>query len=364
MLDELARAARLGIKPPVADVVVPVGVRRLVFPVAEVGEWLERAADGVVPFNQRRQRLRSIAQQELRRRTDGDDVWTSAGPLRKALDAAWPTQQPIKLVDRLLPGPRGRRRAWTAADQLLVDEANSILNGPPFVYGHVVVDEAQDHSAVALRVIGRRTPASSMTLVGDVAQSTTPAGQERWADVFRYLSAGATATVPGDVAELTIGYRVPEPILTVANRLLPLTGVDASPSRSVRLAGEAPVWTHTTSRELPATVAAVAGAVKHHHRLTGVVATVDLHDAIAAALHAAGLEAVDHLHQLHPGEVPLFGPEQVKGLEFDGVVVVEPQLVLDGTSRGARLLYVAMTRAVQHLAFVTTTSRPVVPISS
>ena len=81
----------------------------------EIGEWLDRAADGVVPFNQRRLRLRSIAQQELRRRTGGDDAWTAAGPLRKALDAAWPTQQPIKLVDRLLPGParqasgRGRR---------------------------------------------------------------------------------------------------------------------------------------------------------------------------------------------------------------------------------------------------------------
>ena len=61
------------------------------------------------------------------------------------------------LVDRGLGEGRGKRRRWTAADQLLVDEANSILNGPPLTYGHVVVDEAQDHSAVALRVIGRRS---------------------------------------------------------------------------------------------------------------------------------------------------------------------------------------------------------------
>ena len=79
---------------------------------------------------------------------------------------------------------------------------------------------------------------------------------------------------------------------------------------------------------------------------------------IAAALGDAGLHAVDHLHQLHHGEVPLFGPEQVKGLEFDGVVVVEPDEILDGTPRGARLLYVAMTRAVQELAFVTTSADP------
>lgn len=85
----------------------------------------------------------------------------------------------------------------------MVDEANSILNGPPHLYGHVIVDEAQDHSAVALRVIGRRSPHHSMTLVGDVAQSTAPAGQERWQDVF-----GALSVRPVDrreIGELTIG---------------------------------------------------------------------------------------------------------------------------------------------------------------
>ena len=247
MLEELELAAMLTVTPPAEDVVVPIGVRRLVFTRNEITAWLDRAMDGVVPFNQRRLRLRAIAQQELQRRADRDDVWSDAVALRKALDAAWPTQQPIRLVDRLLAGPRGRRRAWTAADQLLVDEANSLLNGPPATYGHVVVDEAQDHSAVALRVIGRRSPAASMTLVGDVAQSTAPAGQERWTDVFGHLTTGPRRDVSAaEVAELTIGYRVPEPILSVANRLLPLTGVDANASRSVRREGHAPSWEHTT----------------------------------------------------------------------------------------------------------------------
>jgi superfamily I DNA/RNA helicase len=98
--------------------------------------------------------------------------------------------------------------------------------------------------------------------------------------------------------------------------------------------------------------------MKHRHRLTGVVAPLEHHAGIAAALEPAGLHAVDHLHQLHPGEIPLFGPEQVKGLEFDGVVVVEPDTILGTTARGARLLYVAMTRAVQDLTFVTTRSAP------
>ena len=358
MLGALVAAALAVVTPPAQDVVVPLGARRVVFGVDEVTEWLERAKDSVIPVNQRRERLRAIARQALLRRTGEDEHWPKAGALRTALAKAWPTQQPIKLVDKLLPGPSGKRRHWTAADQLLVDEANSILNGPPAVYGHVVVDEAQDHSAVALAVIGRRTPAASMTLVGDVAQSTTPAGQERWADIFEHLSAPGRAPAVGEIAELTIGYRVPEPILTVANRLLPLTGVDASPSRSVRADGPAPAWRHVTPSALAHDVAATVGEVRHRHRLTGVVAPIELHPRLIEALAADGWSAVDHLHELARHEIPLFGPEQVKGLEFDGVVVVEPDDILGDTTRGARLLYVAMTRAVQELAFVTTRAAP------
>jgi DNA helicase IV len=366
MLDTLAAAALAIIRPPAGDVVVPIGARRVVFPRDEVAEWLTRATDSVIPVNQRRERLRAIAGQELRRRTERDDAWSAAGPLKAALNAAWPTQQPVRLVDRVLAvrfaGPKSRHRAWTMADQLLVDEANSILNGPPLTYGHVVVDEAQDHSAVALRVIGRRSPASSMTLVGDVAQSTTPAGQERWTDVLALIGGRATRAAPigeatqhdGHIAELTIGYRVPESILVEANRLLPLTGVDATASRSVRGDGAAPTWTTTTLERLGVTVAGVVADMKHRHRLTGVVARLERHDEVTTALGAIGLVAVDHVHELGHDDVPLFGPEQVKGLEFDGVVVVQPDDILDGSARGARLLYVAMTRAVQELTFVTT----------
>jgi DNA helicase IV len=246
---------------------------------------------------------------------------------------------------------------WTAADQYLIDEANTLLNGTPFTYAHVVVDEAQDHSAVALRVIGRRSPAGSLTLVGDVAQSTTPAGQERWIDVFAHLGAKG---VEGVVADLTIGYRVPEPILEVANRLLPLTGVDATASRSVRGEGDPPTWHRFEPTALFEGTAELVAQVKHRHKLTGVVAPLALHESISQALGQAGLVAVDHVHELGHDDVPLFGPEAVKGLEFDGVVVVNPHDILGDTNRGARLLYVAMTRAVQELAFATTAARPAV----
>jgi DNA helicase IV len=360
-VDDLEHAALAAIVPPDDDVRVPIGARTHVIERALFAEWLDTAKDGISPINERRERLRSLARRELLRRTGSDDAWTQAGELKKAIAKAWPAQKPVTLVDRLLPGPRGRGRTWTRADRLLVDEANSILNGSPFTYGHVVVDEAQDHSAVALRVIGRRSPSGSMTLVGDVAQSTTPAGQERWSDVLGHLVRGSTR---GSVADLTIGYRVPAPILAMANRLLPFTGVDATESRSVRVEGTEPGWHRASSERLAEVVASVVGDVKSHHRLTGVVAPVDLHESLRSALAAGSLDAVDHVHDLAADEVPLFSAEAVKGLEFDGVIVVEPHDILcegsasPSTPRGARLLYVAMTRAVQRLDFVTTADPP------
>jgi len=361
-LADLEALALSAIQPPDDDVRIPVGARIHVVTRERFAEWLEIAKSGTSPLNQRRERMRSLAQRELLQRTGSEDTWRKAAPLKAAINAAWPTQKPVRLVDRLLPGPSGKRRAWTRADQLLVDEANSMLNGSPFTYGHVIVDEAQDHSAVALRVIGRRSPTGSMTLVGDVAQSTTPAGQEQWSAVFDHLTVRDRPV--GTVADLSIGYRVPEPILAVANRLLPLTGVDATESRSVRRVGQEPSWLRVGPSELAAAVADLAVATKQRRRISAVVAPPALHGAIAAALSSHGLVAVGHVHELDPTELAMFGPEAVKGLEFDGVIVVNPHQILSEstdvavTERGARLLYVAMTRAVQELHFVTAAAPP------
>ncbi|RLE22155.1 MAG: AAA family ATPase, partial [Actinobacteria bacterium] len=264
-LSDLEEAAHAAIRAPEEDIRVPIGVRTHVISVDQFAEWLTIAKGGTSPLNQRRDRVRALAQRELLRRTGSDSAWSHAGPLKKAINKAWPTQKAIRLIDRLLPGPSGKRRVWTPADQLLVDEANTMLNGAPFTYGHVVVDEAQDHSDVALRVIGRRSPSGSMTLVGDVAQSTTPAGQEKWGNVFRYLGVDQ-----GSVADLTIGYRVPEPILEIANRLLPHTGVEAKESRSVRRVGQAPQWHRVEAESLAAMVAETAVATQHRHRVSAI----------------------------------------------------------------------------------------------
>ena len=99
-------------------------------------------------------------------------------------------------------------------------------------------------------------------------------------------------------------------------------------------------------------------ALQHHHRLTGVVAPEWMHGQITDALGVRGRRATGRLQRLGRDEVPIFGAEAVKGLEFDAVVVVNPHEIHDGSARGARLLYVAMTRAVQHLTFVTDAALP------
>ncbi len=347
MLDRLAQASVGHVAGPTEDLRLPIGARTLEISAKEFGGWVDEALDGVTPVNKRREGLKGLVQRELMRRTDRDDLWERSPELRAAVARAWPIQQPIRLVDKLLPGPSGKRRQWTVADQFIVDEANSMLNGTPFTFGHVVVDEAQDHSAVSLRVIGRRSPHGSMTILGDLAQSTTPAGQQDWTDALGHIRATAA-----EVAVLTIGYRVPGPILDAANRLLPFTEVSSEPSRSVRLEGSPPVVRVVASPDLFDEVANEVAAVRHRHHNTGVVAPAALHDAIGSALAAHDLRRVDHVHDLAYTDVPVFTAEAVKGLEFDGVVVVNAHQIFDGSALGARLLYVAMTRAVQVLHLV------------
>jgi DNA helicase IV len=347
MLDRLAAASVDHVVRPSEDLRLPIGARTLTVTANEMTTWVDEALHGVTPVNKRRDGLKGLVQRELMRRTDRDDVWERSPELRAAVAKAWPTQQPIRLVDKMLPGPSGKRRHWTVADQFLVDEANSMLNGTPFTFGHVVVDEAQDHSAVSLRVIGRRSPQGSMTILGDLAQSTTPAGQQDWTEALSHIRATAA-----EVAVLTIGYRVPGPILDAANRLLPYTDVTSQPSRSVRLEGGPPVVRTVAPEDLMDAVAQEVVAVRHRHHNTGVVAPAALHTTIGESLAVHGLHVVDHVHDLGHTDVPVFTAEAVKGLEFDGVVVVNAHQIFDGSALGARLLYVAMTRAVQVLHLV------------
>jgi DNA helicase IV len=190
-------------------------------------------------------------------------------------------------------------------------------------------------------------------VLGDLAQSTGPAGAERWDTVLDHLGAP-----DGTIEVLTVGYRVPGPILEIANRLIGDTGVDVPPSRSARLIGDPPVVRRVAPAEVARATASEVERLRRLHPLTGVIAPAALIESVGARLADLGLVAVAHLHGRGLREIPIFPAESAKGLEFDAVVVVEPGLIHDGTRRGARLLYVALTRAVQALTMVVASPLP------
>ncbi|WP_116202748.1 HelD family protein [Amycolatopsis circi] len=212
---------------------------------------------------------------------------------------------------------------WSAADIPLLDEAAAVLGEPTGTFGHVVVDEAQELSVMAWRMVMRRCPAKSMTVVGDLAQTSDPAGAASWEQVL-----GPHVADRWRLAELTVNYRTPVEIMAAASELFGAQHPDLQPPRSVRAAGESPWRQQGTLAEV--------GAIAGEHR-RGQLAI------IAPASHLAELREGCAATVLTPGEA--------KGLEFDSVLIVDPARILDAPL-GRNDLYVAMTRATRRLGIV------------
>jgi DNA helicase IV len=390
MADVVRRAAHALVKLPADDVVLATPWGRLRLPAGEVadavGEILARGTAMAVArsaLRSRLQRMASLAHQEVRGEAavaDGlEEALRENGELAAAVARIWPSLSGPVLAKRLLTSARALAAAaegvldpeeqallvrkaakriddepWSVGDLVLADEAEWVLNGVARTYGHVVVDEAQDLSAMELRAVARRCPSRSMTVLGDLAQATAPGAQSSWREAVVHLGSPPTASVE----ELELGYRVPAPILDVANRLLPRVAPGVSPSRSVRLDGDAPVAIPVDAASLPAQVAAVVGEQAGRWGSVGVVAPLELLDAVGAALTASGLAFGDARRGGMGDVVTLLRPPDAKGLEFDAVVVVEPSAFLADGDLGGRLLYIALTRAVQALSLVHATPLP------
>ena len=190
-----------------------------------------------------------------------------------------------------------------------------------WTYRHVVVDEAQELSEMEWRVLMRHCPARSFTVIGDLAQRRSEAGATSWDTMLEPY-------VPGRwiYRSLSVNYRTPAEIMTVAAALLAEFAPGAQPPESVRACGVAPWSRRVTEDELPA---AIEEFVRDEagREGTGVV---------------IGPPGV-------PGAVAAVPASETKGLEFDAVLVVEPQRILADGPRGAAELYVALTRATQRL---------------
>ena len=216
----------------------------------------------------------------------------------------------------------------------LVDEAASDRS---WAFGHVVVDEAQELSAMQWRLLMRRCPSRSMTVVGDTAQTGSPAGARSWGQMLDPYVGGRWR-----LAELTVNYRTPGRIMQVATSALAESGITPPVLTSAR-PGDWPPTAEQVAGDLAAALGRVVTeelAAVGEGRLaviTAAQAQPELAAALGQAVSAAGERLV------------VLSPAQCKGLEFDVVVLVEPAAILAGSSRGASDLYVAMTRSTQRL---------------
>jgi len=252
---------------------------------------------------------------------------------------------------------RGRAR-WSAADAVLIDEINDHLQRTPSL-GHVVLDEAQDLSPMQLRAVGRRCSTGSATVLGDLAQGTTPWATDSWQDSLRHLGK------PDAVIEiLERGYRVPASVIDYAARLLPSMAPDLGAPISVRDNPGRLEIVRVRGSELYDRVADSIATSLAEPGSTGVIVRDADVGLASAALTRLGVDHavlgashgdVDHQVDVVPATV-------AKGLEFDRVVVVEPCAIAAAEPdrrTGLRRLYVVLTRAVSGLTVFHTGDLPV-----
>ena len=336
-----------------------------------------------------RQRDTGVRAQRGEEETDADamEVWRTIRrdpALGQALDRMWPVLTPQELLHDLYGAPalitlaargvldesearslrRPRSQAledikWSPGDIPLLDEARVVLGtkrassgeeGEIRNYGHIVVDEAQDLTPMQLRMLSRRSLSGSMTVVGDVAQATGPRAPAGWDDITRHLPARR----PPRVVELTINYRTPAEIMDLAGRVLAVAAPHLRQPRSVRSTETPPQRVSVEPHDLAAAVARTAASELEQVAggMVAVIAPESMIPQLAAGLTDAGVAFGEPERTGLGAAITLVPVGVVKGLEFDSIVVVEPNRVVAESPQGLRALYVAVTRATKRLTMV------------
>ncbi len=380
MAELLRRAVRSHVALPTESLMVVRGSRRWRVPAYELEQIVRELMDRDIRYGAAREALpQRIAHSVLVRMEEAgeapDDRVQNAVARNTAVKAVvkecWPLVEPAKLVLRLLgdaeflaehaeglfsedeqklllwakPARSVRTAKWSAADAVLVDEARDLVERTHSL-GHVVLDEAQDLSPMQYRAVGRRCTTGSATILGDLAQGTTPWATASWAEALGHLGKPEAL-----VEELTAGFRVPREVIAYASRLLPHMSPGLAAVESVRENPGSLDVRHTDALDQDV-VAACVEALAHDGSI-GLIAADARIAPLAEALTAAGLA------YLSPGEettaesrLTLVPASLAKGLEYDYVVLDEPAAVVDGEPderTGLRRLYVALTRAVSGL---------------
>jgi DNA helicase IV len=257
---------------------------------------------------------------------------------------------------------------FSDADAALLDEARHLLGPKPRkggvleeadeieTYGHIIVDEVQDLTPMQLRMVARRSLNGAMTVVGDIAQATGPFAPSDWRDVLNLLPKDRDAKV----AELSVGYRIPRQIMEFAGRLLASAAPGQTPPTAVREGDHDPRIVKVPKTQIAKTVAQEARdmVASLADGRVGIVCPDDMVDLVASALDdaslaygRAGSRGLDATLTIVPVSV-------VKGLEMDGVIVVEPTAMYESPDVGPRGVYVALTRSTQQLVVVHSAELP------
>ncbi|MBK6019169.1 UvrD-helicase domain-containing protein [Streptomyces sp. MBT53] len=388
MAEVLRRAVYSHVSIPTEPVMVVRGSRRWRVPAYELEAIVRELLDRDIRYGAAREALPQriahavLVQMERSGEAPDDRVQDAVArnaAVKAAVKAVWPPVEPEKLVLRLLtdadflavhadgildedeqktilwPKPVRSVKAakWAAADAVLIDEATDIVQRTHSL-GHVVLDEAQDLSPMQYRAVGRRCTTGSATVLGDLAQGTTPWATRSWDEALAHLGKSE-----GVIEELTAGFRVPTDVITYASRLLPHIAPGLTPVASVR---ENPGFFDLRETAGTAQVVAACEELLRNEGSTGLIAADARVPELAEALTAAGIGYID------PGEettvdtrLTLVPASLAKGLEYDYVVLDEPQAVVDGEPderTGLRRLYVALTRAVSGLIVTHTAPLP------
>lgn len=327
------------------------------------------------------QRLAHLVLVQMERRGGSPDDRVQAAvarsrPVKQLVDQVWPKVTPEQVLFRLLsdqdflaeaaqdeltpaeqellswpkPYRSWRSAKWSAADAVLLDELADLIERGRSL-SHIVVDEAQDLSPMQGRALGRRCVAGSLTVLGDIAQGTSPWAVADWPTLLAHLG-----KPDARLAVLDRGFRVPVQIIEYAARLLPEVAPGLAPPTSVRRAAGALQVTQVPEADLLDTVAlACREQLKGDGSVGLLAADADLAGVhrrlVAEGLGAALLTEADD-DALATGRLTCVPAALSKGLEFDAVVVVEPARIVAAETRGYHRLYVVLTRAVSSLHVV------------
>ncbi len=380
MLDLLQRAVDRRVRA--RDIVLPVADTgsSVTVPEAEVQLLIDQVRAGTLKHNPAVQdfRLRLVARAGEIAEAEGATTATDfasrldRGALGRAMGAVWPRLRPEEMLDRLyadataLQSARGESMssgdalllhvsephdeyAWSEHDVPLLDELRHMLdNDVDMTYDHVVVDEAQDLTPMQVRMLARRARRSSMTLLGDLAQATGPIDARSWQVPLGALE--PTVRAAARVRSLSRGFRIPKQFMALAEQSLDYIDPDRGlPRVEAILEGVEPPEVRAVqgSQLVPALIQAAQDSIERFGRVA-VVGTTSRLAQLEVDLEQAGVPFVARTADGTDGLI-LRTPEEIKGLEYDSVIVVEAREIALSRDQGARLLYIALTRAASRL---------------